>query len=394
MSNGSLLCQPPGTGYRPDLDGLRAIAVLAVVAYHAFPEQAPGGYVGVDVFFVISGFLITNIILDALSRHGFRLREFYARRARRILPALCLVLATCLAFGCYVLLPDEFSNLSKHTAAAAGFAANIAFWRESGYFAPAAQFEPLLHLWSLGIEEQFYLLWPLLLLLAWRLRWHLVPTVALLGAASFALNVIMTNRQATGLYYFPFSRFWELAVGCLLASARVRVASARAVPAAADSPGARASTSRVPARIPGALANAVAIAGVALIAIAAFGFDAHTPFPGFAALVPIAGASCIVAAPGSWFRERVLSHPWLVFVGLVSYPLYLWHWPILSFAAILHAGTPEIGVRVAGLALSFVLAVLTYRLLELPIRKRRRPSVSVALAGAAAALGLAGVAIY
>src|SRR5579862_3043944 len=156
--------------YRPDIDGLRAIAVIAVVGFHAFPQYLPGGFVGVDVFFVISGFLISGIIFKHLRDSDFSLSDFYARRARRILPALCVVLAACLLFGFYALLPDEFTILGKHVAAAAAFAANLAFWRDSGYFAPAAQFEPLLHLWSLGIEEQFYLLWPLVLLLACKRR--------------------------------------------------------------------------------------------------------------------------------------------------------------------------------------------------------------------------------
>ncbi len=368
--------RPASSVYRPDIDGLRAVAVLAVVAFNAFTGAAPGGFAGVDVFFVISGYLISTIILDRLSRGCFELRDFYARRARRILPALCLVLATCLAFGYCVLLPDEFRNLGKHTAAAAGFAANIAFWRESGYFAPAAQFEPLLHLWSLGIEEQFYLIWPLLMLLAWRLRWSITLTVSLLAAASFAVSVVMVDLRAAGSYYFPLSRFWELGLGCLLA-------------AVGAAPG------RLRITVSGLAAECLPLAGIVLIAVAVLAFDEHTPFPGFAALLPAAGAACIIATPrASWFRQRALSHPWLVFVGLVSYPLYLWHWPILSFGAILHSGTPQAAIRTASVALSFILAIVTYRLVELPVRERRRPHVSVALAGTAAVLGMTGIAIY
>ena len=154
--------------YRPDVDGLRALAVLAVLGYHAFPGAVPGGFVGVDVFFVISGFLITGIILDELGRGRFTFTGFYWRRIRRIFPALILVLAACLALGWRVLLPDEFAQLGKHVAAGAAFVSNIALWRESGYFDAAAELKPLLHLWSLGIEEQFYIFWPLLL--AWFVR--------------------------------------------------------------------------------------------------------------------------------------------------------------------------------------------------------------------------------
>ncbi len=375
------------SAYRPDIDGLRAVAVLAVVGFHAFPRWLPGGFVGVDVFFVISGSLISSIIFAHLSRSDFTLREFYARRARRILPALCLVLACCLAFGFYALLPDEFRNLGKHTAAAAGFAANIAFWRESGYFAPSAQFEPLLHLWSLGIEEQFYLLWPLLVIAAWRMRFNLLLIVSMLTAASLALSIALAHAQAAGNYYLPLSRFWELGLGCLLATIRSFPAATRAAMEPIAGHGVAGPFGRIADQLP--------LLGIALIAAGVFAFDEHTAFPGAAALLPTAGALCVIAAPaGSWFRERVLSHPSLVFIGLVSYPLYLWHWPILSFGAILHSGTPQVVIRSAALLLSLFLAVLTYRFVELPVRERRRPRVSLALAGTAAALGSAGVAIY
>ncbi len=376
-------------GYRPDIDGLRAIAVAAVVAFHAFPQAVPGGFVGVDVFFVISGFLISSIIFERLSRSDFTLREFYSRRARRILPALCLVLAACLSLGFYVMLPDEFRDLGRHTAAAAGFAANLSFWRESGYFAQSAQFQPLLHLWSLGIEEQFYLLWPLLVLMIWRLGTRLAPLVALLTAASFALNIVLLHMQSGGIYFFPLSRFWELGLGCLLASVQAAwPAHARNSPADPQLRSRRAEPA-------GRLAKQLPLIGVALIAAGVFAFDAHTPFPGIAALVPTAGAVFVISAPaGSWFRDKVLAHPWLVFIGLVSYPLYLWHWPILAFGAILYSGTPQAVIRTAAIGLSLALAALTYRFVELPIRERRRPPVSLALAGATAALGAAGICVY
>jgi len=196
--------------YRPDIDGLRAVAVLSVVAFHAFPDYLTGGFVGVDVFFVISGYLITSILVKQHREAKFSFGDFYSRRARRILPALCLVLLACLLFGYLALLPDEFANLGRHMAAAAAFAANLSFWREAGYFAPASEFQPLLHLWSLGIEEQFYLLWPLVLAFAWRRRFNILQVVLFLTAASFAANLVLTHIDSTAAFYFPLSRFWQV----------------------------------------------------------------------------------------------------------------------------------------------------------------------------------------
>src|SRR6185295_3532939 len=208
--------------YRADIDGLRAVAVLAVLGFHAFPEIFPGGFVGVDVFFVISGFLITGIILKELQRSTFTLAGFYSRRARRILPALAVVLAACLGFGWLALLPDEFTLLGKHVASSAAFAANFSLWSEAGgYFSPAAGLKPLLHLWSLGIEEQFYLIWPLFLLLLWKRPARIPLLIAMLTLASFVIGVaLVSDDRSAAAFYFPLSRFWELGVGCLLATLR------------------------------------------------------------------------------------------------------------------------------------------------------------------------------
>jgi len=175
--------------YRPDIDGLRAVAVISVLGYHAFPQWIKGGFIGVDIFFVISGFLITTIILGSFEGDGFSYREFYARRVKRIFPALALVLAATFAFGWYALLPNEWVQLGKHVAAGAGFVSNFAFWNEAGYFDNAAETKPLLHLWSLGIEEQFYIFWPVLLGLAWKRKWRVLAVVGTVAAMSFLLNV-------------------------------------------------------------------------------------------------------------------------------------------------------------------------------------------------------------
>jgi len=297
--------------YRPDVDGLRAIAVLSVLAFHAFPRAAPGGFAGVDVFFVISGFLISGILFEALRAGHFSFIDFYRRRVRRIFPALILVLAASLGLGWMLLLPDEYRLLGKHALAGAGFLSNIALWREAGYFAPAAEVTPLLHLWSLGVEEQYYLVWPLLLaFFAGRPRalpWMIVG----LAAVSFALNVWLTPRAPSAAFYLPLTRFWELMAG-----------SALAYHVHYGSPGRR-------------MADAKAAAGLALVAAGIALLSAGRAFPGWWALAPVVGSSLLIAAgPAAWINRRLLSNPVMVYIGLISYPLYLWHWPLLVYARI------------------------------------------------------------
>ena len=374
--------------YRPDIDGLRGIAVLAVIGFHAFPDYFPGGYIGVDVFFVISGFLITSIILRQQRGGTFTFSGFYARRIRRIFPALLIVLAACLLLGGLVLLPDELEELGKHVGSAAGFLSNFTLWREAGYFSRAADLKPLLHLWSLGIEEQFYLIWPLLLMLL--VKWHrnIVASVLLLTVASFLLGVAVGHLRQMAGFYLPFFRFWELGLGGLLAVAHEFPESAKRW-LDVDVPGSRFRpvASHVYSTLP--------IIGMGLIGAAIFLFDRDTVFPGWAALVPTVGAMCVIGGRGdSGFQRRIMACAGLVFVGLISYPLYLWHWPLLSFATILESGTPESAVRTAAVLLSFVLAWMTFRWFEVPIRARRSGHAVVALAGGLVVIGAAGLGIY
>lgn len=203
--------------YRPDIDGLRAIAVLSVVAFHAFPSLLPGGFVGVDVFFVISGFLISSIILAGLDSGRFSFLEFYARRIRRIFPALSLVLLSALCLGLITMFADEYQRLGKHVLGGAGFFSNFVLWKESGYFDVAVETKPLLHLWSLGIEEQFYIIWPLLLWLSWRQCYHPLIMISLLVLMSFMLNITGVRKDIVATFYLPHARFWELLVGAGLA---------------------------------------------------------------------------------------------------------------------------------------------------------------------------------
>lgn len=193
--------------YRPDIDGLRAVAVLAVVAFHAFPNWARGGFIGVDVFFVISGYLISTIIFKNLDKGTFSFTEFYARRIKRIFPALFLVLIACFAFGWFTLLADEYKQLGKHIAAGAGFISNFTLWNEAGYFDNSAETKPLLHLWSLGIEEQFYIVWPLFLWFAWKRKFSLLTITIVVAVASFVLNVNGIKQDMVATFYSPQTRF-------------------------------------------------------------------------------------------------------------------------------------------------------------------------------------------
>ncbi len=379
--------------YRRDIDGLRAVAVLAVVIFHAFPQILPGGFVGVDVFFVISGYLISAILLSDLQRGRFTYREFYARRMRRIFPALALVLAACLVFGWLVLLDAEYTQLGGHAAAGAGFIANLALWRESSYFDTAAELKPLLHLWSLGIEEQFYFVWPFALALAWRRRW----TGAVLAAvtlSSFALGWWWSRRFPVGAFYLPVPRFWELALGGLLAwhskaYGREPPSDTRSIEKCA---GWRA-------RFPVAM-NLLSVAGLLLLLLSMTCFDKTTRFPGVRAMVPTLGTVLVIlAGERAWPNRMILSQPWMVFIGLISYPLYLWHWPLLVFGRVLWSEIPPVAVRMMLVLLSVVLASATYACLEKPVRRMaeshnpRRASLLVALASFMAFIGFSGVAV-
>jgi peptidoglycan/LPS O-acetylase OafA/YrhL len=335
--------------YRADIDGLRAVAVAAVVVYHAFPSLLSGGFVGVDIFFVISGFLITTIILQSHAAGDFSYRDFYARRVRRIFPALMLVLAATLAFGWYVLLSKEFAELGKQVVSGAAFVANFFFWSQAGYFDTASEAKPLLHLWSLGIEEQFYIFWPLLLGIAWRRRWPIVRVLWALAAVSFLVNVLTIHPFRTAAFYSPVSRFWELMAGAILAAMRLAPV-----------------TPSKPWR-----SHVQSVLGVGLIVWGLVAIRSDKAFPGWWALLPVLGAvSCIAAGPAGVLNKYLLSNRAMVWVGLISYPLYLWHWPLLAFARIVEGAEPPLGVRVAMVVASVALAWLTYRYVERFVRER------------------------
>jgi peptidoglycan/LPS O-acetylase OafA/YrhL len=342
--------------YRPDIDGLRAIAVLSVVGFHAFPKVFKGGFVGVDVFFVISGFLISTIIFENLKNNSFSFIDFYSRRVRRIFPSLIVVLTATLGFGYISLRADEYANLGKHAAGGAGFISNILLWGESGYFDRASETKPLLHLWSLGIEEQFYIVWPLFAYLAWKRRLGFSATAVAL-ALSFAAN-----------FYSPFPRFWELLIGALIAclTSKKQLSSRRQT-------GNHASPGDCPNSLNGIFenkktCNLISIFGGLLILLSIL-ITRERDFPGFWALMPAMGAALIIfSGRDAWLNKHILSNRHLIFIGLISFPLYLWHWPILSFGNILFGETPPVFSRLIAVLASVLLAWGTYRLVEQPIR--------------------------
>ena len=332
--------------YRADIDGLRAIAVLLVVAYHIGLPAFTGGFVGVDIFFVISGFLISGILLREQAVGTFSIVRFYERRVRRILPALVAVLIFVFIAGYFALLPSEMKELGQSILAALFSAANIFFWKSSSYFQAPALSKPLLHTWSLAVEEQFYVVFPILLLLLHRLpRRYLKLAILLMALASFAASATGVYTHAGATFYLPHTRAWELLLGTILALEIV--------------PPPRSSLAR----------NLTAATGLALILIAAFVFTGQTPFPGSAALLPCLGATLIIAAgvTGPSAIGKLLSTPPFVFVGLISYSLYLWHWPLLlvnkfEYFREIHLSKPWL------FAVMILVATLSWRFIEQPFR--------------------------
>ena len=336
--------------YRPDIDGLRALAVLLVVGFHAFPKSVPGGFIGVDIFFVISGYLITTIILKELEHEKFSFASFYARRIKRIFPSLLLVLYSSIIFGWFALLADEYKLLGQHTFAGASFISNILLWSESGYFDSATEFKPLLHLWSLGIEEQFYLLWPIFLYTAWKFSHRPNRAIILLMLVSFALNIYEINANPVTDFYSPQTRFWELLSGGMLAWTTIHK---------------KIYYSMLEAKI----INIISIAGICLIASGVQFINKNSSFPGWLAVLPVLGASFLIFAnSGAWVNRHLLSNRVMVWFGLISFPLYLWHWPLLAFARIIEGGEIRSHFRFWLMVLAIGLSWLTYEFLEKPIR--------------------------
>jgi len=373
--------------YRPDIDGLRAVAVLSVIGFHAFPNLLPGGFIGVDIFFVISGYLISGIIFKEVDRGRFSFVDFYSRRIRRIFPALAVVLGACLLFGSTMLFPKAAAELGLHTAAGALFVSNVLLWTESGYFDGDAVLKPLLHLWSLGIEEQYYMIWPVAIVFFHRWPKRRIGMLAAFVIASFALSQALLGQYPVAAFYMPFTRFWELLVGAALAYATLYASGRSLRPAMADAPRAAPLSAR--------WRPSMAWAGVLLLALGLAGLRPDQPFPGWRAAIPTLGAALLIAGgPAAWPNRHILSLRAATFIGAISYPLYLWHWPLLVFPRLVDDYTSR-GARIAAVLASILLAWLTYRFVESPIRSRPLQLRStLALAGLVGAIGLGGLGIY
>ncbi len=366
--------------YRPDIDGLRAIAVISVVLFHSFPDSVfKSGFVGVDVFFVISGFLISTIIFrgmnERMSGSGdgrpFSFIDFYSRRVRRIFPSLIFCLITFLVLGWFVLLPDEYSLFGKHIMGASGYVSNLLLWGEAGdYFQTASQTKPLLHLWSLGIEEQFYLIWPLVLFIAYKLNFNIF-TLALVGAlVSFGFELHSVKGNPTAAFYSPFLRFWELMAGSIIAWLKLYKGEMFRGIAERAGPYLSAVLLRNPQKADSVrlCGNILSFVGLVLILTAVFALDSKD-FPGYKALLPVMGAVLMIAAGKDAFLNRyVLSNRVMVWFGLISYPLYIWHWPFLSFAWIVGGEMPQFKVRIGCVVLAVVMSAVTYYFVEPRLR--------------------------
>lgn len=365
--------------YRPDIDGLRALAVISVVLYHAFPSLLPGGFAGVDVFFVISGYLISTILFHNIDNDTFSITDFYIRRIRRIFPALAVVLISVLGFGWLCLYPDEIQQLGKHVASSAGFIQNFTLWKESGYFDNSSETKPLLHIWSLGIEEQFYFIWPLLLLASSKFsdffiknksnqdaylfckRISYLLSIILIFSVSFLLNLKSIEDDPTKTFYLPQYRFFELALGGLLAwwvlyHSRIRNKNIDKRPL----------LYKISAKF---IIEILSFISLSLLIFIFIKFNKETIFPGKNALIPIFATAFIIwAGPHNWLNSKILSNKKLVWIGLISFPLYLWHWPILSFGRIIYGEIPPIEYSLASLIVSITLSWLTVKIIEKPFR--------------------------
>jgi peptidoglycan/LPS O-acetylase OafA/YrhL len=320
---------------------------------------------------VISGYLITSIILKNQSQNNFSLLDFYSRRIKRIFPALIVVLAFCLVSGWFILLENEYELLGKHVAAGAIYISNFVLQSESGYFDIDSELKPLLHLWSLAIEEQFYLVFPLLLILGNRFRVNALVIILACLSISFLLNVSLISDKPTEVFFFPYSRAWELLVGSLLAyiSLRVQIKQRRAN-----------------------IANLFAWFGLTLILVAWIFLDSQKiSFPSWWALMPTIGAACLIfASETAWFNRKILASNAAVFIGLISYPLYLWHWVLLSFARITEMDKPNAWLRLALVLTSMLFAWLTYQFVEKKLRFQKSKFISVGLLSALLAIGVTG----
>lgn len=342
--------------YRADIDGLRGLAIISVVAFHLRLTPFHGGFIGVDIFFVISGYLIGSLVYRDIAGTKFSIAHFYERRAKRILPALFFVLVFSYIAAFALLSPSELRGFCAEAVATVSSSANFYYWLRSDYFSSGAEFKPLLMTWSLGIEEQFYLVFPLALLLLYRYaKRGLYRWIVLVTALSFVCSIVWVHVNPSAAFYLLPTRAWELGLGVIIAIYEAQH---------------EWSITNVKSRS----ANALGWVGLTMIGASAFLYNGRVSFPGAAATLPTLGTACLIMAPGSFVNRRLLSSRPMVFVGLVSYSWYLWHWPLLSFATIVSGGVPSVWISVSIAVVSLAVAVLSYHLIEKPFRRSVSPT--------------------
>ncbi len=374
FKNDQLSSKSHSLAYRPDIDGLRAVSVILVVGFHTFPEVFRGGYIGVDIFFVISGCLITSIIWLDLNFNKFNIINFYSKRIVRIFPALLAVLIFCLIFGWYLLLPNEYELLGRHIAAGSGFLSNIIYLNEVGYFDINSAMKPLLHLWSLGVEEQFYIFWPILLIIVWHRRWKWLLVIIFLVVGSFLLNIYYSFANPSFDFYSPLTRLWELLIGAFIGVWNQKNGGFLSFP-------------RLERRIgvkffenyQNFVISFFTLIGIFLMTLSVLYLTGDTRYPSWYALMPVLGAAFLLVLPKNSAGSKVLSHKGLVFLGKISYPLYLWHWPLLCFFRIVKGDQLGAGIKCIIIFASISLAYITYKLVEIPIQKNNQTGKTATL---------------
>jgi peptidoglycan/LPS O-acetylase OafA/YrhL len=335
--------------YRPDIDGLRAVAVLSVIGFHYFPDWFSGGFIGVDIFFVISGFLICSIIINSIEKNNFKFLKFYGARIRRIFPTLLLILVFVCIYGYIVFLPIDYKNLAKHIFGGAFYATNLLLAREGGYFDIENVYKPLLHLWSLGIEEQFYIFLPILLVLVNKIRKNYLKIqyiyiLSFLLIFSLLYNIYLCKIDYVKNFYYPFTRIWELLAGCTLYKVT--------------------KTNNINIKF----INIIILISIILIIISIFKMTSDL-FPGIKAIIPVSCSMIIIALGNkSFFNKIILSNKIMVNIGLISYPLYLWHWPIYSSYNLTKYGLINIYDKVLMIIITVFCSIISYIIIEKPIR--------------------------
>lgn len=373
--------------YRPDIDGLRAVAILLVIIFHGFPNILKGGFIGVDIFFVISGYLISKIILQSLLKNNFSYLDFYKRRIKRIFPALIIVLISFLFLGWFVLFSEEYKILGKHVVGGAVFILNILYWKEAGYFDISSSLKPFLHLWSLGVEEQFYIIWPILLVFLYKKTNNIIRITFLFLIVSLLLNILVGKENPEMAFYLPITRLWELMSGALLAQITLFYEN---LPKLFSK---KLNVFKIKIKTH-TISIFFSITGLLLLITSLFVINENNFYQGWVILTIIGTFLLIASEPKNWINKKILSNKFMVFIGLISYPLYLWHWSLFSFANIITSESVTIKLKFVLILISVVLSWVTYRWIERPIRFGKIKNITTILCLSLFFVGVLGLTVY